>query len=170
MTGVLLLFVLAFMYVFASHVFRRISFRGFWITHYLYVVVYILVSRCPPGIKLKYQKTKCTIFISDGKLTAAEIRDRNKYIKNKINTICKYEYTKGNLYSLLEITMSKDDARLHLGDFYRTPPDEDAAWRGSYYTLLEGLQMMMYGLVLPVAMQETSSSVWVEIAGLTCAH
>ncbi|XP_059917302.1 dual oxidase 1 [Gadus macrocephalus] len=42
MTGVLLLFVLAFMYVFASHVFRRISFRGFWITHYLYVVVYIL--------------------------------------------------------------------------------------------------------------------------------
>lgn len=44
MTGVLLLFVLAFMYVFASHHFRRISFRGFWITHYLYVVVYILVS------------------------------------------------------------------------------------------------------------------------------
>ncbi|CAL8356743.1 unnamed protein product [Lota lota] len=42
MTGVLLLFVLAFMYVFASHLFRRISFRGFWITHYLYVVVYIL--------------------------------------------------------------------------------------------------------------------------------
>lgn len=30
------------MYVFASHYFRRISFRGFWITHYLYVVVYIL--------------------------------------------------------------------------------------------------------------------------------
>ncbi|XP_028263680.1 dual oxidase 2 isoform X2 [Parambassis ranga] len=42
MTGVLLLFVFAFMYVFASHYFRRISFRGFWITHYLYVVVYIL--------------------------------------------------------------------------------------------------------------------------------
>ncbi|KAK0139023.1 Dual oxidase 2 [Merluccius polli] len=42
MTGVLLLFVLAFMYVFASRHFRRISFRGFWITHYLYVVVYIL--------------------------------------------------------------------------------------------------------------------------------
>lgn len=32
------------MYVFASHYFRRISFRGFWITHYLYVVVYALVS------------------------------------------------------------------------------------------------------------------------------
>ncbi|XP_075998434.1 dual oxidase 1 [Genypterus blacodes] len=42
MTGVLLLFVFAFMYVFASHYFRHISFRGFWITHYLYVVVYIL--------------------------------------------------------------------------------------------------------------------------------
>lgn len=42
MTGVLLLFVFAFMYVFASHYFRRISFRAFWITHYLYVVVYIL--------------------------------------------------------------------------------------------------------------------------------
>uniref|UniRef100_A0A3P8VW83 NAD(P)H oxidase (H2O2-forming) n=1 Tax=Cynoglossus semilaevis TaxID=244447 RepID=A0A3P8VW83_CYNSE len=41
-TGVLLLLVFSFMYVFASHYFRRISFRGFWITHYLYVVVYIL--------------------------------------------------------------------------------------------------------------------------------
>ncbi|XP_062245894.1 dual oxidase 1 [Platichthys flesus] len=42
MTGVLLLFAFSFMYVFASHYFRRISFRGFWITHYLYVVVYVL--------------------------------------------------------------------------------------------------------------------------------
>ncbi|XP_018521934.2 LOW QUALITY PROTEIN: dual oxidase 1 [Lates calcarifer] len=42
MTGVLLLFVFSFMYVFASHYFRRISFRAFWITHYLYVVVYTL--------------------------------------------------------------------------------------------------------------------------------
>ncbi|XP_029290224.1 LOW QUALITY PROTEIN: dual oxidase 1 [Cottoperca gobio] len=42
MTGVLLLLTFAFMYVFASHYFRRISFRGFWITHYLYIVVYIL--------------------------------------------------------------------------------------------------------------------------------
>ncbi|XP_070828301.1 dual oxidase 1 [Chaetodon trifascialis] len=42
MTGVLLLFTFAFMYVFASRYFRHISFRGFWITHYLYVVVYIL--------------------------------------------------------------------------------------------------------------------------------
>ncbi|XP_034541530.1 dual oxidase 1 [Notolabrus celidotus] len=41
-TGVLLLFAFAFMYVFASHYFRRISFRGFWITHYLYIAVYIL--------------------------------------------------------------------------------------------------------------------------------
>lgn len=44
MTGILLLFTFAFMYVFASHYFRHISFRGFWITHYLYVVVYALVS------------------------------------------------------------------------------------------------------------------------------
>ncbi|KAM4573654.1 dual oxidase 1 [Odontesthes bonariensis] len=41
-TGILLLMAFAFMYVFASRYFRRISFRGFWITHYLYVVVYIL--------------------------------------------------------------------------------------------------------------------------------
>uniref|UniRef100_A0A673ZAW2 NAD(P)H oxidase (H2O2-forming) n=1 Tax=Salmo trutta TaxID=8032 RepID=A0A673ZAW2_SALTR len=43
LTGILLLFIFAFMYVFATHYFRRISFRGFWLTHYLYVVVYILV-------------------------------------------------------------------------------------------------------------------------------
>ncbi|KAJ7311206.1 hypothetical protein JRQ81_006817 [Phrynocephalus forsythii] len=42
MTGVLLLVVLAIMYVFATHHFRRISFRGFWITHHLYVILYIL--------------------------------------------------------------------------------------------------------------------------------
>ncbi|XP_041652010.1 dual oxidase 1 [Cheilinus undulatus] len=42
LTGILLLFTFAFMYVFASHYFRRISFRGFWITHYLYIIVYIL--------------------------------------------------------------------------------------------------------------------------------
>ncbi|XP_070687320.1 dual oxidase 1 [Pempheris klunzingeri] len=42
MTGVLLLFTFSFMYVFASHYFRRISFRAFWITHYLYVIVYTL--------------------------------------------------------------------------------------------------------------------------------
>ncbi|XP_069018991.1 dual oxidase 2 [Embiotoca jacksoni] len=41
-TGILLLFAFAFIYVFASHYFRRISFRGFWITHYLYIAVYIL--------------------------------------------------------------------------------------------------------------------------------
>ncbi|XP_075432016.1 dual oxidase 1-like isoform X2 [Ascaphus truei] len=42
-TGVLLLAVLAMMYVFASHHFRRISFRGFWVTHHLYVLLYILI-------------------------------------------------------------------------------------------------------------------------------
>ncbi|KAJ8002561.1 hypothetical protein DPEC_G00160180 [Dallia pectoralis] len=41
-TGILLLAVLAIMYVFASHHFRRISFRAFWVSHYLYVVLYIL--------------------------------------------------------------------------------------------------------------------------------
>ncbi|XP_030621162.1 dual oxidase 1 [Chanos chanos] len=41
-TGVLLLLILAFMYVFAAHHFRRVSFQGFWITHYFYVMVYIL--------------------------------------------------------------------------------------------------------------------------------
>ncbi|XP_072258371.1 dual oxidase 2-like [Pyxicephalus adspersus] len=41
-TGVLLLAVLALMYVFSTHYFRRVSFRGFWIMHHLYVVLYIL--------------------------------------------------------------------------------------------------------------------------------
>lgn len=43
MTGVLLLLVLAIMYVFASHHFRRHSFRGFWLTHHLYSVLYALL-------------------------------------------------------------------------------------------------------------------------------
>uniref|UniRef100_A0A7N4PVT1 NAD(P)H oxidase (H2O2-forming) n=1 Tax=Sarcophilus harrisii TaxID=9305 RepID=A0A7N4PVT1_SARHA len=43
MTGVLLLVVLAIMYVFASHHFRRRSFRGFWLTHHLYILFYILI-------------------------------------------------------------------------------------------------------------------------------
>ncbi|XP_058397475.1 LOW QUALITY PROTEIN: dual oxidase 2 [Diceros bicornis minor] len=43
MSGVLLLLVLAIMYVFASHHFRRHSFRGFWLTHHLYVVLYVLL-------------------------------------------------------------------------------------------------------------------------------
>ncbi|XP_030043766.1 dual oxidase 1 isoform X2 [Microcaecilia unicolor] len=42
MTGVLLLVVLAIMYIFSSRHFRRISFRGFWITHHLYMLLYIL--------------------------------------------------------------------------------------------------------------------------------
>ncbi|KAJ8247813.1 hypothetical protein GJAV_G00250810 [Gymnothorax javanicus] len=42
LTGILLLLVLAFIYVFASRHFRRVSFRGFWVTHYLYVVLYLL--------------------------------------------------------------------------------------------------------------------------------
>jgi hypothetical protein len=51
LTGVLLLLVLAIMYVFASHHFRRRSFRGFWLTHHLYVLLYILVRAfgCEPG-------------------------------------------------------------------------------------------------------------------------
>ncbi|KAA0724256.1 Dual oxidase 1 [Triplophysa tibetana] len=43
LTGILLLLIFAFIYVFASRYFRRISFRGFWVTHYLYVLVYVLV-------------------------------------------------------------------------------------------------------------------------------
>lgn len=43
MTGILLLLVLAIMYVFASHHFRRRSFRGFWLTHHLYILLYVLV-------------------------------------------------------------------------------------------------------------------------------
>ncbi|NXM26167.1 DUOX2 oxidase, partial [Oxyruncus cristatus] len=43
MTGVLLLVVLAVMYVFATYHFRRVSFQGFWITHHLYMLLYVLV-------------------------------------------------------------------------------------------------------------------------------
>uniref|UniRef100_A0A8C9STW7 NAD(P)H oxidase (H2O2-forming) n=1 Tax=Scleropages formosus TaxID=113540 RepID=A0A8C9STW7_SCLFO len=42
LTGVLLLVFLALMYVFASRYFRRISFQGFWLTHYFYIVIYVL--------------------------------------------------------------------------------------------------------------------------------
>ncbi|KAM5172929.1 dual oxidase 1-like isoform 2-T2 [Mantella aurantiaca] len=42
MTGVLLLAVMALMYVFSTHHFRHVSFRGFWIIHHLYVVLFIL--------------------------------------------------------------------------------------------------------------------------------
>ncbi|XP_056428537.1 dual oxidase 1-like isoform X2 [Hyla sarda] len=42
MTGVLLLTVMALMYVFSTYYFRRVSFRGFWIIHHLYVLFYIL--------------------------------------------------------------------------------------------------------------------------------
>lgn len=42
-TGILLLAVLALMYVFSSRHFRRISFRGFWLTHHLYILMYILI-------------------------------------------------------------------------------------------------------------------------------
>lgn len=44
MTGVLLLIILAIMYVFATHHFRRVSFQAFWITHHLYVLLYVLVK------------------------------------------------------------------------------------------------------------------------------
>ncbi|XP_004687898.1 PREDICTED: dual oxidase 1 [Condylura cristata] len=43
LTGIVLLLVLAIMYVFASHHFRRHSFRGFWLTHHLYILLYILL-------------------------------------------------------------------------------------------------------------------------------
>ncbi|XP_053573547.1 dual oxidase 1-like [Bombina bombina] len=43
LTGVLMLAVLSLMYVFSANHFRRISFRGFWLTHHLYIVLYILI-------------------------------------------------------------------------------------------------------------------------------
>ncbi|XP_053575324.1 dual oxidase 2-like [Bombina bombina] len=42
MTGVLLLAIMALMYVFSTFHFRRVSFRGFWLVHQLYVLFYIL--------------------------------------------------------------------------------------------------------------------------------
>ncbi|XP_042108464.1 dual oxidase 1 isoform X2 [Ovis aries] len=43
LTGVMLLLILAIMYVFASRHFRRCSFRGFWLTHHLYILLYVLL-------------------------------------------------------------------------------------------------------------------------------
>ncbi|NWX91519.1 DUOX2 oxidase, partial [Nothoprocta pentlandii] len=43
MTGVLLLVILAVMYVFATHHFRHVSFQGFWISHHLYMLLYVLI-------------------------------------------------------------------------------------------------------------------------------
>ncbi|XP_015412999.1 PREDICTED: dual oxidase 1 [Myotis davidii] len=43
LTGVMMLLVLAVMYVFASRHFRRCSFRSFWLTHHLYVLLYVLL-------------------------------------------------------------------------------------------------------------------------------
>ena len=39
----MLLLILAIMYIFASRHFRRCSFRGFWLTHHLYILLYVLV-------------------------------------------------------------------------------------------------------------------------------
>lgn len=36
--------ILAVIYVFATHHFRRVSFQGFWITHHLYMLLYVLVK------------------------------------------------------------------------------------------------------------------------------
>ncbi|XP_061284876.1 dual oxidase 1 isoform X2 [Bos javanicus] len=43
LTGVMLLLILAIMYIFASRHFRRCSFRGFWLTHHLYILLYVLL-------------------------------------------------------------------------------------------------------------------------------
>ncbi|XP_069758774.1 dual oxidase 2-like isoform X2 [Narcine bancroftii] len=43
MTGVLLLFFFSFLHIFALHYFRRISFRAFWVSHHLYIGIYILI-------------------------------------------------------------------------------------------------------------------------------
>ncbi|XP_041034593.1 dual oxidase 1-like isoform X1 [Carcharodon carcharias] len=43
MAGVLLLFAFSILHVFALHYFRRISFRAFWMSHHLYIAIYILI-------------------------------------------------------------------------------------------------------------------------------
>ncbi|XP_072409163.1 dual oxidase 1-like isoform X1 [Chiloscyllium punctatum] len=43
MTGVLLLFFFSILHVFALHYFRRISFRAFWVSHHLYIAIYVLI-------------------------------------------------------------------------------------------------------------------------------
>ncbi|XP_048472995.1 dual oxidase 1-like [Rhincodon typus] len=43
MTGVLLLFFFSILHIFALHYFRRISFRAFWVSHHLYIAIYILI-------------------------------------------------------------------------------------------------------------------------------
>nr|XP_054954358.1 dual oxidase 1 isoform X3 [Pan paniscus] len=51
LTGVVLLLILAIMYVFASHHFRRRSFRGFWLTHHLYILLYVLSLTLSPRLE-----------------------------------------------------------------------------------------------------------------------
>ncbi|XP_078056229.1 dual oxidase 1-like [Mustelus asterias] len=43
MTGVLLLLVFSILHIFALHHFRHISFRAFWLSHHLYIAIYILI-------------------------------------------------------------------------------------------------------------------------------
>ncbi|XP_072881154.1 dual oxidase 2-like [Hemitrygon akajei] len=43
MTGVLLLFFFSFLHIFALHYFRRSSFRAFWVSHHLYIAIYVLI-------------------------------------------------------------------------------------------------------------------------------
>uniref|UniRef100_A0A4W3IEX4 NAD(P)H oxidase (H2O2-forming) n=1 Tax=Callorhinchus milii TaxID=7868 RepID=A0A4W3IEX4_CALMI len=43
MTGVLLLFIFAILHVFAMHHFRSVSFWAFWVSHHLYIAIYILI-------------------------------------------------------------------------------------------------------------------------------
>ena len=42
-TGVLATLVVFVMYVFAQQYARRATFRGFWLTHHLYIILYILM-------------------------------------------------------------------------------------------------------------------------------
>ena len=43
-TGVLLTIVVMIMYIFAQQYARKATFRGFWLTHHLYIVLYLLMA------------------------------------------------------------------------------------------------------------------------------
>ena len=57
-TGVLATLVVFIMYIFAQQYARRATFRGFWTTHHLYVVLYFLMFAHGAGRLVQVKRLK----------------------------------------------------------------------------------------------------------------
>ncbi|KAM4746802.1 dual oxidase 1-like [Rhinophrynus dorsalis] len=90
LTGILLLAVLAMMYVFSSHHFRRISFRGFWVTHHLYIMLYLLVilhgsfGLIQPPKFYVYFSVPALIFVGDSLISLSRKKTEISVIKAEL--------------------------------------------------------------------------------------